>query len=91
MESRVGLGSAVLFLNSTIRCPRRSKMNLIDLKRFGISLDYPYKKRYENYIGGKWVAPVAGEYFENITINLNLEEKIDRTCHDNFSVNSTTV
>lgn len=42
-------------------------MNLIDLKRFGISLDFPYKKRYENYIGGKWVAPVAGEYFENIT------------------------
>lgn len=25
------------------------------------------KKRYENFIGGKWVAPVKGEYFENIT------------------------
>jgi aldehyde dehydrogenase len=26
-----------------------------------------FKKRYENFIGGKWVAPVKGEYFENIT------------------------
>lgn len=42
-------------------------MNLIDLKQFGIELEFPYKKRYENYIGGKWVAPVAGNYFENIT------------------------
>tara|TARA_B100000686_G_C16767096_1_gene962572 strand:- start:631 stop:2127 length:1497 start_codon:yes stop_codon:yes gene_type:complete len=24
-----------------------------------------FKKKYENYIGGKWVAPVDGEYFEN--------------------------
>ncbi|MGC5327144.1 aldehyde dehydrogenase [Brevibacillus sp. SYSU BS000544] len=26
-----------------------------------------FKKRYDNFIGGKWVAPVKGEYFENIT------------------------
>jgi aldehyde dehydrogenase len=25
----------------------------------------PFKKRYENFIGGKWVAPVAGKYFAN--------------------------
>jgi aldehyde dehydrogenase len=25
------------------------------------------KKRYDNYIGGRWVAPIAGEYFENLT------------------------
>ncbi len=25
------------------------------------------KKRYENFIGGKWVAPVKGEYFQNIS------------------------
>lgn len=24
-----------------------------------------FKSQYENYIGGKWVAPVSGEYFEN--------------------------
>lgn len=26
-----------------------------------------FKSRYENYIGGKWVAPVEGRYFDNIT------------------------
>lgn len=26
-----------------------------------------FKDRYENFIGGEWVAPVAGQYFENIT------------------------
>jgi aldehyde dehydrogenase len=25
------------------------------------------KKRYENYIGGEWIAPASGEYFENVT------------------------
>ena len=30
---------------------------------FPISL----KKRYDNYIGGKWTPPVAGEYFDNVT------------------------
>lgn len=26
-----------------------------------------FKPRYENFIGGEWVAPVKGQYFENIT------------------------
>ncbi|MBI2248650.1 MAG: aldehyde dehydrogenase, partial [Brevundimonas diminuta] len=24
-----------------------------------------YKARYDNFIGGQWVAPVNGRYFEN--------------------------
>lgn len=27
----------------------------------------PFKSRYDNFIGGKFVAPVAGRYFDNIT------------------------
>ncbi|MEN8838511.1 MAG: aldehyde dehydrogenase [Celeribacter marinus] len=27
----------------------------------------PFKAKYDNFIGGKFVAPVGGEYFENIT------------------------
>ncbi len=27
----------------------------------------PFKARYGNYIGGEWVAPVNGQYFENVT------------------------
>ncbi|MCH6468605.1 aldehyde dehydrogenase [Sinomonas terrae] len=26
-----------------------------------------FKDRYENFIGGEWVAPVGGQYFENVT------------------------
>ncbi|WP_019535448.1 aldehyde dehydrogenase [Paenibacillus ginsengihumi] len=26
-----------------------------------------FKKRYDNFIGGKWVAPVQGQYFENVS------------------------
>ncbi|MED4018634.1 aldehyde dehydrogenase [Sutcliffiella cohnii] len=26
-----------------------------------------FKKRYDNFIGGEWVAPLNGEYFENVT------------------------
>jgi NAD-dependent aldehyde dehydrogenases len=25
------------------------------------------RPRYENFIGGKWVAPVGGDYFDNIS------------------------
>ncbi|HEV7438814.1 MAG TPA: aldehyde dehydrogenase family protein, partial [Methylobacterium sp.] len=31
----------------------------------GASTKSPFSARYENFIGGKWVAPVAGRYFEN--------------------------
>ncbi len=26
-----------------------------------------FKSKYDNYIGGKFVAPVKGEYFDNIS------------------------
>ena len=26
-----------------------------------------FKPRYENWIGGEWVAPVKGQYFENVS------------------------
>ncbi|MGY1489794.1 aldehyde dehydrogenase [Methylobacillus pratensis] len=40
-------------------------MSLDSLKGLGIKV--PYKNKYDNYIGGKWVAPVDGEYFDNIS------------------------
>ncbi|MBS1798386.1 MAG: aldehyde dehydrogenase [Acidobacteria bacterium] len=27
----------------------------------------PYRKRYGNYIGGEWVEPLSGQYFDNVT------------------------
>ncbi len=26
-----------------------------------------FRPRYGNYIGGKWVEPASGQYFENVT------------------------
>ena len=40
-------------------------MKLSDLSNLGI--ENPFKSRYDNYIGGKWVPPAKGEYFPNIT------------------------
>jgi aldehyde dehydrogenase len=40
-------------------------MNLADISKLGVK--NPYKQRYDNYIDGKFVPPVNGEYFQNIT------------------------
>lgn len=40
-------------------------MSLETLKALGVTI--PYKAKYDNYIGGKWVAPVKGEYFDVIS------------------------
>jgi len=40
-------------------------MNLADISKLGVA--NPFKARYDNYIGGKFVAPVKGEYFTNVT------------------------
>ncbi len=40
-------------------------MSLESLKNLGVAI--PFKAKYDNYIGGKWVPPVDGEYFDNIS------------------------
>jgi len=40
-------------------------MDMLEPDRFGHAVNF--KKRYGNYIGGEWVPPVKGQYFENIT------------------------
>src|SRR6201996_7542725 len=37
----------------------------IDPAHYGFEV--PFKKQYENYIGGRWVEPVEGRYFDNVT------------------------
>ncbi len=37
----------------------------IDPAHYGFEV--PFRKRYGNYIGGQWVEPVDGQYFDNIT------------------------
>ena len=40
-------------------------MKLESLKDLGVK--NPYKNQYDNYIGGKWVAPADGKYFDNVS------------------------
>ena len=40
-------------------------MDMAEIAHLGVS--NPYKKQYGNYIGGQWVAPVDGKYFENVS------------------------
>ena len=40
-------------------------MNLADISKLGVA--NPFRQRYDNFIGGKFVAPVKGEYFANVT------------------------
>ncbi|MEW5835973.1 MAG: aldehyde dehydrogenase [Pseudomonadota bacterium] len=37
------------------------------LEQQHLAVQVPFKQRYDNFIGGQWVAPRAGRYFENIT------------------------
>jgi aldehyde dehydrogenase len=38
---------------------------MMDISKFGVA--NPFKARYDNFIGGKFVPPVQGNYFENIS------------------------
>jgi aldehyde dehydrogenase len=40
-------------------------MNMIDEQKLGVK--FPFKAQYDNFIGGKWIAPKSGQYFDNIT------------------------
>ncbi|MBP0634986.1 aldehyde dehydrogenase [Cupriavidus sp. AcVe19-6a] len=40
-------------------------MNMAEIAQLGVN--NPYKQQYENFIGGQWVPPAGGEYFESIT------------------------
>jgi aldehyde dehydrogenase len=46
-----------------------------------------FKSRYENYIGGQWVAPVKGEYFQNLSpVNGKLFCEIPRSSAEDIEL-----
>jgi len=54
--------------------------NALDSKVF-------FKKRYANFIGGDWVEPVDGEYFENISpVNGKVFCEIPRSTHKDIEL-----
>ncbi|WP_298234758.1 aldehyde dehydrogenase [uncultured Azohydromonas sp.] len=40
-------------------------MDMLEPGKFGFPVNF--KKRYGNFIGGQWVEPAKGQYFENVT------------------------
>ncbi len=40
-------------------------MNLLEAANLGVA--YPFKETYGNFIGGQWVEPLSGLYFDNTT------------------------
>jgi aldehyde dehydrogenase len=40
-------------------------MTTLDFKKLGVA--NPFKKKYGNFINGKWEKPVSGKYFANIS------------------------
>ncbi|MFC3902003.1 aldehyde dehydrogenase [Acinetobacter marinus] len=46
-----------------------------------------FKKQYENFIGGKWVAPVKGEYFDNISpVNGEVFTRVPRSSAEDIEL-----
>ena len=42
-----------------------------------------FKEKYDNFIGGKWVAPVKGQYFENKSpVTVHLKFQFNLITHD---------
>jgi aldehyde dehydrogenase len=37
------------------------------LEQQHLAVQVPFKQRYGNFIGGKWIEPVNGKYFDNVT------------------------
>ena len=42
-------------------------MDMLEPQRFGLDVAYTYKQQYENYINGRWVPPLEGRYFDNLS------------------------
>ncbi len=40
-------------------------MDMLEPGKFGTAVHF--RKRYGNYIGGQWIAPTDGQYFDNVT------------------------
>jgi len=53
-------------------------MRYVDPNQAGAKVNF--KAQYENFIGGKWIAPVAGQYFDNLSpVNGKVFCKIPRS------------
>ena len=61
-------------------------MDTLTAARSEEALQSPFAPRYDNFIGGRWVAPLSGRYFENISpINGRVVGEIARSGPEDVS------
>jgi hypothetical protein len=49
----------------------------------------PLRARYENFIGGKWVAPVKGGYFDNVSPTRGASFSLEAPLNMRFLIRSS--
>jgi hypothetical protein len=54
-----------LSIESLAQPQEESRMNHADMQF--LDVEFPFAKKYGNFIGGQWVPPVKGEYFDNVS------------------------
>lgn len=53
----------------------------------GLTVPNPFREQYENFIGGQWVAPVQGRYFDNLTPITNRHLcRVPRSCEKDIEL-----
>src|SRR5471032_932234 len=55
----------MLYIGSLTQLLEECGMNHADMQF--LDVEFPFAKKYGNFIGGEWVPPVRGEYFDNVT------------------------
>jgi aldehyde dehydrogenase len=55
------------FLRSLVEDQEIGGIHMNEMPSFTKETESPFKSRYDNFIGGKFVAPVNGRYFSNVT------------------------
>lgn len=55
------------FLLFPVEDRKKEEKTMNEMTKTASTFSSPFKERYDNFIGGKFVPPVKGEYFDNIT------------------------
>jgi aldehyde dehydrogenase len=50
-----------------ITYPPHGAKAMTKLEQQHLAVQVPFKQRYGNFIGGRWIEPINGKYFENVT------------------------
>jgi aldehyde dehydrogenase len=77
-----------LFVSKSFQEPFKYKtMSEVTTKNTNLVEKPTFKSHYENFIGGKWVAPVKGEYFDSISpVDGQVFTKVARSTEEDINL-----